>query len=400
MSSERPLDQDPARPAAGVRFGQPIIRIDTTAAAEMPLPRRWAERFAQLVPVSICFLDRNLVFTWMNPEAQRLTERYFKVPGGSLLGMNFRVGTAQTHAEQAAEEALQSGKVVEFNTSYTTDDGLQSYWRLTFCPVAGDDQDIEGVLMVSEDITQQVENERRDQEQIEHLLALDRLKTDFLNASSHELRTPLTTILGFSEFLVDETHGPLNREQHGHVEQILSATYRLERIVADLLDYSRIEGGTFGLIRREADLGLVVESALESMRPQTREAGVELWLERPEDPLEFDLDPERVTQIVQNLLGNALKFTGSGGRVDVRVAVNGSRVRVEVQDSGVGIAPDDLPKIFDRFYQGKQAPKQANRGAGLGLFITRALVKAHGGDIGADSELGHGSTFWFTLPLR
>lgn len=374
--------------------------MDTALGAEleMPIPRAWAERIAQIVPVSICFLDRNLVFTWMNPTAQRLIERSFKVPGRALLGSGFREVSKQSGAYRAADQALESGRVVEFRTRHLASDGAQTHWRLLFCPVVDPAGNIEGVLLVSLDITSEVENERLQRERVDHLLSLDRKKNDFLNASSHEIRTPLTSILGFAEFLVDETHGPLNADQRSHVGQILTATYRLERIVGDLLDFARIEAGTFALLEREADLGAVVEEALENMRPQARESAVELRLERPDLPLVLSFDPQRITQVVQNLVSNALKFSRSGGRVDVLVLARGDQVRIEVRDAGVGIAPEDLPCIFERFYQGKEAPQQANRGAGLGLFISRALVEAHRGQIGVESELGAGSTFWFELP--
>lgn len=413
--------------AAGVPFGQ-IPNLGTAfdptqESQEKAIPRSWTERIAQVVPVAISFLDRDLVFRWMNPAAMRLAATSAQLDSRSVLGASLRdlaqraeawqiaepAGPSQPElpgapeaekAWQAAERALQTGQTREITVPYVLPDGTLTHWKLLFSPVPDARGNPEGVLLVAQDVTLEIERERMQQERIASLQALDRMKNDFLNASSHEIRTPLTSILGFAEFLIDETHGPLNPDQRSHVEQILIASHRLERIVGDLLDFARIEAGTFALVRREVDFRALVEEALESMRPQTLEAGVELWLEYEEEPLALECDPQRVTQVIQNLISNALKFSPPGKQVVVRIMRVGTRVRTEVRDSGPGIAAEDLPRIFDRFFQGRTAPQQAHRGAGLGLFVSRVLVEAHGGQIGVQSKVGAGSTFWFELPLE
>jgi signal transduction histidine kinase len=232
--------------------------------------------------------------------------------------------------------------------------------------------------------------------QNQRLRELDELKTQFVNAVTHDLRTPLTSIKGFGEFLEDEVGGPLSPEQKGFVRQIQQSSRRLEGLVNDLLDFARIEAGTFHLRLVRADLGAQVRDNVESVQPLFRDAGVALSLSLPEDSLKAWIDPQRIDQVLSNLLSNAAKFTPPGGRVTVRLLAGPDALRCEVEDTGVGIAPADFDKLFRRFSQLQAG--NAKGGTGLGLSISKAIVEAHGGRIGVESEVGRGSTFWFTLP--
>jgi signal transduction histidine kinase len=235
--------------------------------------------------------------------------------------------------------------------------------------------------------------------QIERLREMDRFKTNLMNAASHELRTPLTSISGYAEFLDEELAGPLTPDQRRYVAQIRAGTRRLEHIVADLLDYVRLEAGTFKLIRQRSNLhGLLIQE-LESMRPQAQEAGVHLLAAFPDEPWELPLDPSRIGQVIRNLLANALKFTPRGGMVTLSTALREGAVRVAVRDTGIGIAPEFQPNLFTPFYQADQDVRQLHGGTGLGLSISKALIEAHQGQIGVESSTDEGSTFWFTLPL-
>jgi PAS domain S-box-containing protein len=233
----------------------------------------------------------------------------------------------------------------------------------------------------------------------ERLKELDRLKQDFLNSVSHELRTPLTSIKGYTEFLQDEVGGKLLSEHHGFVAQIAVGTERLERLVDDLLDYARMEAGSFKLDVRSSCLTDKVREIAASMRPQAVASQVGLGVEIPRDPVHVLMDPDRVGQILLNLLGNAIKFTPEGGRIGVRLKQEDGMVRVEVWDTGIGIKEADQDRLFDRFFQVHSSLTRERGGTGLGLSITKSLVEAHGGQIGVESIIGQGSTFWFTLPL-
>lgn len=226
-----------------------------------------------------------------------------------------------------------------------------------------------------------------------------RLKSDFVNAVSHDLRTPITVIRGYAELLEEGMAGPLTDQQKSHLRQIGRSSRRLEYMVNDLLDIARSEAGTFKLDLEQVDVRAMVLEVIESLRPQALEANLALDAAIPEEVPQLDLDPERIERVLANLISNAIKFTPARGRIQVQVRVDGERLRCEVADTGRGIAPEDLPKLFSPFSQ-LDAGKQQKGGTGLGLSICKTIVEAHGGEIGVRSVVGAGSAFWFTLPIR
>jgi signal transduction histidine kinase len=227
---------------------------------------------------------------------------------------------------------------------------------------------------------------------------LDKLKTNFVNAISHELRTPLTSIKGYAEFLEDELQGPLNPDQASFVREIEVGARRLEALIDDLLDFARIDAGTFTLHPRPFDLQDKVREVLSSLHPQAQKARVQLEPDLAPDPIVVEADPQRVGQVLFNLIGNAIKFTQGGGTITLRTRRTPDTVRCEVVDNGIGIAPEDQAKLFQRFSQLEAGARVG--GTGLGLSISKAIVEAHQGAIGVTSEQGRGSTFWFSLPVR
>ena len=229
------------------------------------------------------------------------------------------------------------------------------------------------------------------------LMELDMLKSNFVNSVTHELRTPLTAIQGYSEFLEDEIGGPLTADQRTFVGEINVGARRLERLLNDLLDFARMDAGTFSLRREPNDLGERVGEAAAALMPLARAAGVTLALSPPEGDLVGPMDAQRIGQVLTNLLGNAIKFSPRGGTVRVAVRRDGGALRCEIADEGPGIAPADVSRLFQRFSQLEGGVRQG-KGTGLGLSICKALVEAHGGAIGVESQVGRGSVFWFTLP--
>jgi PAS domain S-box-containing protein len=225
---------------------------------------------------------------------------------------------------------------------------------------------------------------------------IDRLKNNFASAVSHDLRTPLTSIMGYAEFLEDGIGGTLSDQQRAYVLQIVRGARRLEHLVDDLLDFARLDAGTFQLRREPADLGREIQEVSESLRPQVEEAGLTLEVACRTQPLEAPMDAARVERVLVNLLHNAIKFTPRGGTIRVNAWIDGGCVHCEVADSGIGIPADQIPKLFVRFSQLKSGSEKG--GTGLGLSICRAIVEAHDGTIGVRSEPGRGSTFWFSIP--
>lgn len=227
---------------------------------------------------------------------------------------------------------------------------------------------------------------------------LERTRQEFFANVSHELKTPLTSIKGFVETLLggavdDPAH---NRE---FLKTIDEQTNRLMRLIEDVLDLSAIEARRVEFRFEPTDLRPIAERLFNALTPQARAQGVQLTLQLPADLPMVRGDKEKLTQILMNLLDNAIKFNRKGGNVALRALVNGSHLDIMVADDGPGIPADDLPRVFERFYRGDKSHSQTVPGTGLGLAIVKHLVEAHGGSVHVESELGRGATFHFTLPL-
>lgn len=232
----------------------------------------------------------------------------------------------------------------------------------------------------------------------EELEEANRAKDIFLATLSHELRTPLTPVLGWINLLRNG-----NLDSAG-VEQALDAIERnarlQSRLIDDLLDISRIATGKLRFDPKPGDLNMVVEASAETVRSSAAVRRVELETQLFDEPLVVLCEPVRLQQIVWNLLSNAIKFTEAGGRVRVHTEKDEQNASVIVEDTGIGIAPDFLPHVFDRFRQADGSRTRRHGGLGLGLAIVQALAKLHGGSVRAESEgVGRGSRFIFTLPL-
>lgn len=231
----------------------------------------------------------------------------------------------------------------------------------------------------------------------EELEQANRAKDMFLATLSHELRTPLTPVLGWINLL---RTGHLDESGTLQAFDTIERNARLQvRLIDDLLDISRIVSGKLQFEPEPVDLNAAVESALETVKASAVSRQINLKIELSDTPLIIQGSPVRVQQIIWNLLSNAIKFTESGGRVLVRVESSGGDARLIVEDTGVGIAPDFLPRVFDRFRQADPSTTRQHGGLGLGLAIVDALATLHDGSVRAESEgLGHGSRFTLTIP--
>jgi signal transduction histidine kinase len=222
---------------------------------------------------------------------------------------------------------------------------------------------------------------------------------DFLADVSHELRTPIAAMRTFNELLREgAADDPAARAEF--LESSRQQLERLDWLAQNLLDLSKLDSGLVLLDLREDDLRACVESAVEQAQPSAQRRGVLLTAELPTEPLLVRHDAQRMGQVVSNLVGNALKFTPRGGSVHVRVLGRANGGLIEVADTGVGIDPSELPRIFDRFYRGSRANEARGSGSGLGLAIVKSIVDMHLGRVTVESHVGEGTTFSVTVPAE
>ncbi|HSQ40485.1 MAG TPA: ATP-binding protein, partial [Anaerolineales bacterium] len=239
---------------------------------------------------------------------------------------------------------------------------------------------------------------------ITHEVEVDRLKSEFVATVSHELRTPMTSIRGYADILLLGAAGALNENQSHFLQIIKNNTERLNILVNDLLDISRIEAGRVTLAPQALDLRDVAEDVLADIlrRSQEENKPMSISLEAPKELPRVFGDSERVRQILDNLVDNAYHYTPADGQIQVHIHAENEEVQVDVSDSGVGIAPEDQERVFERFFRGEHPLVLATPGTGLGLPIVKQLVEMHHGRIWMKSNgvPGQGSTFSFTLPAQ
>jgi signal transduction histidine kinase len=220
---------------------------------------------------------------------------------------------------------------------------------------------------------------------------------EFMADVSHELRTPLAALRTFNE-LLQERAGDDVAARTEFLEASAQQIERLDWLAQNLLELSKLDSGLIRLDLRPDDLRTTILSAIEQAGVSAQRRGLSLTSELPEEPLVTRHDPQRLGQVLTNLIGNSLKFTPRGGSVKVVLTPSGRGARIQVIDTGVGIGPDELPHIFDRFYRGSRANEARGSGSGLGLAIVRSIVEMHGGRVMVESRMGSGTTFTVTLP--
>jgi signal transduction histidine kinase/CHASE3 domain sensor protein len=225
----------------------------------------------------------------------------------------------------------------------------------------------------------------------------ERLKDEFVATVSHELRTPLTSIRGFVELLLAGEGGELEPDQRRFLTIVERNSERLLRLVGDLLLIAQLDAGTMRLEWSDVNVADVAAECVEASRPAAEEAGLKLDLQT-DSYAPVAGDRARLAQLVDNLLSNAIKFTPRGGRVEVRAGADDGRVRLVVCDTGPGMAPEEVPHLFKRFYRTRSAGERQIQGTGLGLAISKAIAEAHGGSIVVETAPGEGTTFTVDLP--
>jgi signal transduction histidine kinase len=232
------------------------------------------------------------------------------------------------------------------------------------------------------------------------LKEIDKMKADFVASVSHELRNPLTTIKGYLDLLSEGEGGSVSKEQLGFLNIIDESSGRLLNLINDLLTVSKIESATLRVNKKLLSLNDVFEKVAKVMIPEAKNKGLKLEVTLDKDLPLVEADPDRLDQVLINLVSNAIKFTLQGGLIEISSSVKNGALLASVKDSGPGVSEMDKKRLFDKFFRSQQAITQNVKGTGLGLAIAKGIVEQHHGKIWLESELGKGSTFYFSLPIK
>jgi PAS domain S-box-containing protein len=392
------LTISPLKTASGRIIGASKIARDITQHKRLDRDARWLAALVESSDDAIISKGLDGVVTSWN----RGAERIFGYTPDEMIGRSIRVLVPEDlHSEEDEVIArLRRGESVEhYETVRRRKDGTLFPISLTVSPIRGEDGSVIGASNISRDISDRKAAEIERQRLLRVAQEASQLKDEFLATLSHELRTPLNAILGYTRMM---RSGLLSAEKHEKaLETVARNATSLTQIVEDVLDVSRIISGKIRLNIEAVELPAVVREALDTVRPAAEAKRLQIDMVVEADASTVSGDAERLQQIMWNLLSNAVKFTPPDGRIDVRLARVASHVEVTVRDTGIGIPPEFLPYVFERFRQADSSVSREYGGLGLGLAISRHLIELQGGRISVSSEgQGKGSTFRVELPVR
>ncbi|MBI3322547.1 MAG: PAS domain-containing protein [Candidatus Omnitrophica bacterium] len=342
--------------------------------------RRQTEAILKSVAEGMVVVNHRNEVIFMNPAAERL----LGVKGGEKIGKPL---TQDMKDEQLLSlvKPGEGGEGLEIEVA-ARQDQTKRVVRSSNAVVQDEEGKTVGMVSVLTDVTKQRE--------------LDRLKTEFVATVTHELRTPVVSMQHSLELILGGQAGSLSDVQKKFLELANRNVGRLKALIDDLLDFSKLESRKMELHPQPCSIQQLLEEACRTMEPWARSKEVRLEVKSNGQLPEVSLDPARITQVLHNLIGNAIKFSPKGGRVTLGASLRSDpqRMEITVADSGTGIAREDIPKLFKKFQQVGEGSKQAG-GTGLGLAIAKEIVELHRGSIGVESELGQGARFIFSLPV-
>ncbi|HAJ56999.1 MAG TPA: hypothetical protein DCL35_04440 [Candidatus Omnitrophica bacterium] len=317
----------------------------------------------------------------MNPAAEKL----LGVTKGQKMGRPLTENLKDEEIVSVVSDAAGKGeKVVELNSKQQE---TKKIIRSSSALVENENGQTVGMVSVLTDVTKQRE--------------LDRLKSQFVSNVTHELRTPIVATQKALEVIGDKSAGPLTDDQARFLDIARRNLDRLGLLINDILDFSKLEAGKMKLEMADVDIGRLVQDACDGLSSWANSKEISLERKIADGLPAIHMDPNRIMQVFNNLIGNALKFTPKGGSitVEVKLAGNGAEAEISVQDTGVGIAKEDLGKVFERFLQVGERRQADIGGTGLGLSIAKEIIEVHGGRIWAESEKNQGTKFIFALPV-
>ena len=257
--------------------------------------------------------------------------------------------------------------------------------EVTTAPVMFNEKNL-GTLIILHDITREK--------------MIEKMKTEFVSISAHQLRTPLSAIKWTLKMLLDGDLGEITKEQRAFIDKTYRSNERMINLVNDLLNISRIEEGRYLYRPTPTNIEPLIESVINSYKEEMGKRGLQLEFEKPETPLpQVAVDSEKITLAIQNFIENAIRYTLPGGKVMISLKYNQKEIEFSVKDTGIGIPENQKARLFTKFFRAANVAKIDTEGSGLGLFITKNIIEAHGGRIWFESEENKGSTFYFALPV-
>jgi PAS domain S-box-containing protein len=363
-----------------IRFLSTLTAQSALAAANSSLyataeiGRQRLEAVLYSTPEPVLVFDEQGRLLLVNPAAMQTPGLINSATSGKTMDEVLAVPDLVKLAKVPLNERIQSREI--------TLPGNKVY-HASVSPVAAESRRV-GKIVILQDITQFKE--------------LDAIKTEFVSTVSHDLRSPLTLMKGYSAML--QMVGELNDQQQSYTKKIMLGVENMTRLVNNLLDLGRIETG-IGLRSEKVNLNEIVDQVMTSMQPQAVQNNITLVLDTQETrPLTVNADPALIQQAFYNLVDNAVKYTQTNGQVKVRLIRQSQSVVFEVQDNGIGIAPLDLPRLFEKFYRSGRREAYQQRGTGLGLAIVKSIAERHKGRVWVESQLGRGSIFYFEIPAE
>jgi signal transduction histidine kinase len=417
VSSTRPGEENAAAPSTRSRRASASgpLPHSTSTSGHRDLPASWIEGAPHAIAVTHgpahLLRQVNPAFCrLMSMEAEAVLGRpYAEVlpePGGDgplpLLERVFRSGVAELDVAVPRPRA----------------EGESAVWSCTVWPLGSNSGETTGLVVEVRDRTHEAESMRRlqemadqirlinerllrsalqEQELAEKAEAAARAKSDFLALMSHELRTPLSGIVGYADVLLGEMLGPINEKQRHGLRRINACSAHLLDMIDDVLAYARAEARSVQMRPEPVDLCRVAAEAAAIIEPMAAKKGLRLQVETPRDPLPLETDSQKVRQILLNLMGNAVKFTEEG-EVRLKVCAEEAEICLRVRDTGIGISPEDMERVFEPFVQSEAVMTRRFGGTGLGLSLSRSLAHLVGGELTAESTPGRGSEFVLRLP--
>jgi len=363
------------------RMAQRIRQLRTSDMGKLMMAQQTTEAAIDSLYDPVIVTDGDGQVTKLNPAAEEIFGSEKENAGRHIgeVARDVRIAGAVAEAIQSQRPVAGEGMASVLPLAV---DGSERAFRLRTTPMHDNGSRLLGAVTLLEDIT--------------HLREIDRLKSEFIATASHELRTPLTSVQMGVHLLLEGAVGELNNKQTEVLSACREDCERLDKLMRDLLDFSRIEAGESQPELKTVRTRNFVINATRDLRPQVESKGLIFNVLVPVGLPDVRIDQSQIERVLANLVVNAIRYTKEG-EITIRADTRGNFIAVSVSDTGTGIPPEYLPRIFDKFVQ---VPGAATGGAGLGLAISRLIIEAHGGQISVQSQLDHGSTFTFTLPVE